>query len=384
MDRVRVLHVDDDRGFGDLAAEMLEREDDRLDVATATSAEAGLEHLREGSDPVDCVVSDYEMPGRDGIELLEAVRADHPDLPFVLFTGKGSEAVASDAISAGATDYLRKRTGNEQYELLANRILNAVEQARARQVAERTRRRLREIADASVDCLWMFTSAWDELLFVSGYEAVWGRSAESLRANPEAFLDSVHADDRASVEAAMERLSGGGRVDIEYRIRTDDGTKWVWVKGEPIRDAAGETVRVAGFTRDITGRKRREEALRRERDFVEQALNTLNDIFYVIGTDGRIRRWNDRVTEVTGYSDAEVDGMDATELFAPEDESAAARAIDAALDGAEASVEASLRTPDGTVPYEFTGKRLTDPDGDPVGVVGIGRDLTDRRERDPP
>ena len=379
--RVRVLHVDDEPGFADLVADMLKREDDRLEVDTATSADAGLERLRQ--DPPDCVVSDYEMPGTDGIDFLEAVRETHSDLPFVLFTGKGSEAVASDAISAGATDYLRKRSGSEQYELLANRILNAVEQDRARQTAERTRRRLREIADSSVDCLWLFTSEWDELLFVSGYEAVWGRSAESLRERPADFLESVHPDDRASVEAAMERLSAGERADIEYRIRTDDGIKWVWVEGEPIRNTDGEVVRIVGFARDVTDRKRREEALRREREFVDQALNTLDDVFYVVGPDGSLRRWNDRLTEVTGRSDATLDGIDIAELFAPADRQAVSRAIDAALDGAGAPVEAALRTANGeTVPYEFTGRRLTGPDGELAGLVGIGRDLTERRERE--
>ena len=330
-DRVRVLHVDDEPGFADLAGEMLEHEDSRIDVDTATSAEAGLERLGGEHGPPDCVVSDYEMPGTDGIDFLEAVRADHPDLPFVLFTGKGSEAVASDAISAGATDYLRKRSGSEQYELLANRILNAVGQDRARKQAERTQRRLREITDSSVDCLWVFTSDWDELLFVSGYEQVWGRSAESLRENPGDFLGTVHPDDRESVEAAIERLSAGSTVDIEYRIRTDEGLTWVWVEGEPIYDD-GEVVRIVGFARDITDRKHRERALQRERDFVEQALNALEDVFYVVGADGTVRRWNDRLVEVTGYSASELDGIDAPALFAAADRDVISRAIEPPID----------------------------------------------------
>jgi PAS domain S-box-containing protein len=62
---------------------------------------------------------------------LQAVRADHPDLPFILFTGKGSEEIASEAISAGVTDYLQKGGGFDRYEMLANRIENAVEARRA-------------------------------------------------------------------------------------------------------------------------------------------------------------------------------------------------------------------------------------------------------------
>ncbi|MFB6130408.1 MAG: response regulator [Salinigranum sp.] len=101
---IRVLHVEDDPEFADLTATFLERENGQLGVATAASASEGLARIR--SDDVDCVVSDYDMPGRNGIEFLESVREVRPGLPFILFTGKGSEEVASEAISAGVTDYL--------------------------------------------------------------------------------------------------------------------------------------------------------------------------------------------------------------------------------------------------------------------------------------
>ncbi len=79
------------------------------------------------------------MPGIDGLECLEAVRAEHAKLPFILFTGRGSEALASDAISAGATDYFQKQSGTEQYELLANRINNAVTRNRSEQQLRETK-----------------------------------------------------------------------------------------------------------------------------------------------------------------------------------------------------------------------------------------------------
>jgi DNA-binding NtrC family response regulator len=74
-------------------------------VTVVQTANAALATLEETSD-VQCVVSDHELPEVDGISLLEAVRVQHPNFPFIIFTVEGSEAVASRAIHARVTDYL--------------------------------------------------------------------------------------------------------------------------------------------------------------------------------------------------------------------------------------------------------------------------------------
>lgn len=108
-EEIRVLHVEDDAAFADLVATYLERERESFTVVTETDPREVLDRLEET--PVDCVVSDYEMPHLDGLDVLEAIRERYPDLPFVLFTGQGSEEIASEAISAGVTEYLQKRGG---------------------------------------------------------------------------------------------------------------------------------------------------------------------------------------------------------------------------------------------------------------------------------
>lgn len=126
---IAVLCVDDNRDLADLTAEILEQQNAIFDVDVLTSAAEAEERLAEVE--YDCIVSDYDMPNMDGIEFLEVVREHSPELPFILYTGKGSEEVASEAISIGVTDYVEKSPGPEQYELLENRIKNAAEQYRA-------------------------------------------------------------------------------------------------------------------------------------------------------------------------------------------------------------------------------------------------------------
>ncbi|WP_132058121.1 hybrid sensor histidine kinase/response regulator [Halorussus amylolyticus] len=138
--RKRVLVVDDEPGLAELAAEYLERVGDGMSVRAVTNATDGLALVRNTE--FDCVVSDYNMPETNGLEFLEAVREEYPRLPFILYTGKGSEEIASEAISAGVTDYLQKQTGTDHYEVLANRIDNAVSENRARVELRETRERI--------------------------------------------------------------------------------------------------------------------------------------------------------------------------------------------------------------------------------------------------
>ena len=145
----RVLCVDDDWAVLDLTTSMLRR---KADVTTTAESDPAAALDRVESERFDCVVSDYEMPGMDGLELLSAVRERVGGIPFVLFTGTGSEAIASEANSAGVTVYLQKGSGTDQYAVLATRVEQAIERRRSqrRPTDERARRAgsVRNDADA--------------------------------------------------------------------------------------------------------------------------------------------------------------------------------------------------------------------------------------------
>jgi PAS domain S-box-containing protein len=215
-----VLHVDDDADFAELTAAFLGRE---FEVETATSAAEALDRLRDAADH-DCVVSDYDMPGRDGLAFLEEVRELDPEMPFVLFTGKGSEEVASEAISKGVTDYLQKTGQSETYEMLAKRIENAVESRRARAEADRTRRFLEKIVERATDIIATVDET-GRIVFLSGsIEDVLGYDPATVR--ERGVFELVHPDDRERIEQLFEtRLEDPDRpTGIRHRARHADGS----------------------------------------------------------------------------------------------------------------------------------------------------------------
>jgi PAS domain S-box-containing protein len=128
--RIDVLLVDDDAAMAGMTAEFLDRELADATITTLTDPTAVVPALSEGE--YDCIVSDFDMPEVDGLELLERVRGMDLEIPFLLFTGKGSEEIASRAISAGVDEYLQKG-GPEKYAVLANNVENLVEKHWAEQ-----------------------------------------------------------------------------------------------------------------------------------------------------------------------------------------------------------------------------------------------------------
>ncbi|MFB6218095.1 MAG: PAS domain S-box protein [Halobacteriaceae archaeon] len=187
------------------------------------------------------------------------------------------EAVVADSDYAADTAAYRHRAADGSWVWLESRVSNLTDGTLAGYVvssreitdrveAQRERReteaRLSEIAATTDDVLWMFDGEWREVLFCNpAYEELFGMPVEELESRPRSFLDCVHPDDVPVVEEAMERLSAGEAVDVEYRVNpTREYDRWVWVQGEPIVEDR-EVVRIVGFCRDVTDRRRRERQL---------------------------------------------------------------------------------------------------------------------------
>ncbi|WP_336336380.1 hybrid sensor histidine kinase/response regulator [Haloarcula brevis] len=413
-DRIRVLHVDDDPSVVDSAATALEREHCGITVETERTVADGLERLDE--EPFDCVVAGYDLPERTGVEFLDAVRKREPDLPFVLFTSEGSEAAASDAISAGVTEYFRADSGAAPYARLAHSVVDAAERTadgtahsgdtrRGRAIEElhtTARAFMRAttedaIARVTVDAARTILNMPANAVHLADDDgltpAAWTERVEELIGTPPVFEpgDSLawQAFEAGETRVHDDITSNPDRHNPETDIRSEIllplGDHGVLLVGSCDADAFDETDVTLARTLSVhataaLNRLGRERTLREEREFIDQALDTLDDLFYVVDADGRLRRWNSRFPEVTGYSDEEIADMEVCEFFPDEERERIYEAIDQALHHERTSLEADLRTADGElVPYELTGVRLTDADGERAGVVGIGRDISRRK-----
>lgn len=271
---IRLLHVDDDPDLAVLTADMLEREDDRFNIRTAANAGDALDRLADAE--YDCIVSDYDMPGRNGIEFLETVREEHPDLPFILYTGKGSEEVASDAVSAGVTEYLQKESGTDHYALLANRIGNVVESYRSqRRLAERNEdlRRYKRMINAMNEAACIY-DADGRFEIVNEYLADWyNTTREALTGRQSNLIPSIREQSadgdpyQALLDGRRDQLSG--EIEVEF---PDHGYGVLEYRLTPIV-VDGAIEGTVGVARDITEERERQ----RERERTNALLSTLFD-----------------------------------------------------------------------------------------------------------
>ena len=146
------------------------------------------------------------------------------------------------------------------------------------------------------------------------------------------------------------------------------------------QDGANEATLLARRIEAVSGTHTREPSMN---ESTERLIDTIDDLFYMIDTDGNLVRWNDTFRDIAGYDDSELAEMHALDFFTGTGKDRIAEAIAEISKTGSGFVEAAFVSKDGTsTPIEYTGALITDTEGSPQGIVGIGRDVTDRRERE--
>ena len=139
-------------------------------------------------------------------------------------------------------------------------IRDITEQMKAEKALHESEQRFRQLAENLREVFWLSSLDGSQIYFISpAYEEIWGRSRESLIAQPESWLDAAHPEDREGVLVNFEKQSRGEFVEYEYRIVRPDGEiRWIEAHVFPVRNKEGEIYRCAGSAQEITKRKRAE------------------------------------------------------------------------------------------------------------------------------
>ena len=313
----RVLHVDDDPAFVDLTATFLDRIDESIDVTSETSATAALDVLAD--ERIDCVVSDYDMPEMDGLEFLDRVRERDADVPFVLFTGKGSEEIASEAISAGVTDYIQKEPGSDGFTVLANRVRNAIDQYRSERAFAASQERLSRFIDQSP----LGTIEYDERFRIvrvnDAAESILGYDASELVAGT--WMPFV-PDDEAQAVAEVERqllANKGGFQSVNENVRADGERILCSWHNQVVTDDDGSVISIFSQFEDITDQEERKRELERTNAVLSTVFESMSAGVLAEDADRCVLTVNRQLYDMLGLdgSPAEAVGLDC-ERFAVE------------------------------------------------------------------
>jgi PAS domain S-box-containing protein len=358
----------------------------QFQVGSASSADDALSELAAAE--FDCVVSAYDLPGRDGVELLRLVRENQGDLPFVLVTAEDDGVVASKAVSAGVTEYVPTTACVDHRELLTDRVGRAINEPR-----DPPHRRAQDTPLFEA----MFEDAGHPIIILnpSGRVRTANETAmDHVDATREAVTDTLLWETpwwdeglQSDVRRWVERAASGERVEYETTgVQLGDSVRSVTGEVRPVTGEEGVVSALVVVAQDTAERRRRERELLKTREALSLALDAADAAVWEMDLETEELHWDERAQRLWGYEPGEFAGT--FEEFAgpvhPEDWERLETAYCTAIENCSSYAVEVRVVPDGE-PLRWVraaGQVMTDGDGEPRRLVGLSTDVTERRERE--
>jgi two-component system, cell cycle sensor histidine kinase and response regulator CckA len=317
----------------------------QFEVDSACQGQEGLLLVKKALEaglPYALAFVDVRMPpGWDGVETTQRILEIDPDLQIVLCTAhadfsweemfrklghrdgllilkKPFESIEALQLAHALTEkwWLRQQSRGKMAELecrvadrtrelqQSNHGLQAeiVERTRTENTLRESDEKFHQLADNITDAFWIRSPDLSEVYYISpAFERIWGRTTESLYANPQQWADFILPEDRPRVLAAFAALTGGASgLDLEYRIVRPGGEhRWVHVRSFQVRDGADKLIRHIGIVTDITERKRLQDQL-----IQSQKLEIVGRL-----AGGIAHEFNSPMTVIIGQSDLLLDEL---------------------------------------------------------------------------
>jgi two-component system sporulation sensor kinase A len=378
---IRVLHVDDELGLLKVAKQCLEMQG-HFQVDTASSVEEALNKLKEKE--YDAVVSDYKMPGKDGLEFLKQLRKEGNDIPFIILTGKGREEVAIKALNLGADRYLDKTSDPETvYCELAYATRQAVDRRSAQIELLKREAKLNAILESSPEAITI--TDLDGNIVECNQATVdlhGGQSKEDLTGrNALEFI--AEKDHEKAIQNLKKTIKQGSVKTVEYTLRTEDGREFPGeLSASAVRDASGKPEYLVAITRDITERKKAKEALRETKEYLDNLLNYANAPIIVWDNKQKISLFNNAFEALTGHKKESVLGRNIDVLFPPLQKTEIMQTIEKATQGDRwQSVEVPILCKDEETRVAlWNSANIQDKQGNMVATIAQGQDITERKK----
>ncbi len=374
---MKILHLEDNPRDAALVRDVLAVDWPDCVIKVVATRE---DFLREIADPgYDLIISDYRLPGFNGLEALELVRERAPGIPFIFFSGTLGEERAIEAVRAGAADYVIK----DRMQRLPVSVQRVMREHADQKVRRRTEEALakeqyllRMLMDHVPDHVYFkdaqsrFISASKSLLRERGLDP----SVLKGRTDFDIFT-AEHAQAAFDDEQRIMR-TGEPILDKEEKETWPDGRiTWVSTSKMPLRDGTGNIVGTFGVSRDITERKQKDEALQLFRTLVDRS----NDAFEIIDPEsGRFLDVSERGCADLGYTREELLQMrvfDIDPLLSAEKWPERLADIRARV---AVSIETMHRRKDGTTFPVEANIRIVKLDRD--YMVTVARDITEKKK----
>jgi|SRR5579883_360891 len=330
----------------------------------------------------DVILLDLGLPDSQGLDTLRTLRGKNSQVAVVVLTGKDDEDLALQSLKEGAQDYLVK--GDLQATSLQRAVRYAVERSSSERRLRQSEERFQELTAHIHQVLWMIDARQSKILYVSpGYEAMWGRSCQSLIDNPHSYMEGIHPLDQEMMRREDAAMYQTGHIDAECRVLRPDGSvRWVWIRGYPVREHR-QIVRVVGIIEDVTERRH----LAAERDALLSRLQLyiqrLPLAYVLFDSDMRIIDWNPTAERIFGYTQEEMLGEGPPyERFVPRSFQQPGEDVLNRIQTGDMeahSVNENLTKDGRTITCEWFNTPLMDDDGKFGGFLSLAQDVTDRK-----
>jgi len=374
---ISVLLIDDDAMILDVTSLYLQREGE-FSVTTCEGASAALDILESRS--FDTIISDYEMPGMDGIEFLKIVRARGDTSPFIIFTGRGREDVVIEALNNGANFYLQKGGDPKiQFAELKNMIRQAVQNTRAEAALRMSEARYRAVVESQTELISRFLPDGTQVFANEAFCRYYNKKSTDLIGKH--FFSNIQQEDKYLLEEHFRNLTPENPVgSIEHRVVLESGeVRWQQWVDRAIFSGDNALIEYQSVGRDTTDRKRAEEGLRdSENKF--KVLSEQSPIGIYILLDGRFMYVNPRFAEIFGYTVEEISaGMSLLQIIHPEDRDCVGKKLSERGIGSNGVYEFKGARKDGRIITAEVHGSVTTIGGARV-IVGTILDISERKQ----